>query len=337
MVFDEVLAEFRRLGGVAENVRLGEGKFGRGIFVVDPSAPATLHAPENILVPADEVEVRDGNLVLRNETALGPAERAFFETLHRSFGWGAGLFEEIWQAQESWSRLPSDVVTAIANMGGTFHPQMRFVPPSSDICFYHFIKSRDFSYDGKFYIAPLIDLVNHSSGVPTYVLENGIGVAGRFADEMLVCYNLVDAWAYAIVYGFLEPAPQAYSLAITVELYGRHKLTINRDVGTFENRQGIRFPAVEIEGNTIVLSHLLLGQTNVPDLPRGLFRQIMQPYVNAAQADEVFDSIARFNRSKFIALLRTLRQYDTPLVRMLEEAAINQLEALAACVGARAL
>ena len=39
MVFEELLAEFRALGGVAENVRLGRGRSGRGIFVVDPGNP----------------------------------------------------------------------------------------------------------------------------------------------------------------------------------------------------------------------------------------------------------------------------------------------------------
>jgi hypothetical protein len=36
-------------------------------------------------------------------------------------------------------------------------------------------------------------------------------------------------------------------------------------------------------------------------------------------------------------MLRTLRAHDGPLVRMLEEAAINQLEVLSCTVGAKAL
>ena len=55
------------------------------------------------------------------------------------------------------------------------------------------------------------------------------------------------------------------------------------------------------------------------------------------QPDYVFDSIAHYNHTQFIALLRTLRKYEGPLVHTLEEAIINQLEALSACIGARRL
>ena len=56
-----------------------------------------------------------------------------------------------------------------------------------------------------------------------------------------------------------------------------------------------------------------------------------------AQADEVFDGIAFYNRGRFLDVLTTLGKYDGNVVKMLREAAIHQLHALSACVGARAL
>ena len=80
MDWGELLATFRELGGIADNVRLGEGPFGRGVFVCDPSKPATLHASENLLVPIDDLEIRDGQL--RHKTADG-GRRARAEILRR--------------------------------------------------------------------------------------------------------------------------------------------------------------------------------------------------------------------------------------------------------------
>ena len=37
--WNEMLDEFRALGGVAENIRLGHGVFGRGLFPIDPAKP----------------------------------------------------------------------------------------------------------------------------------------------------------------------------------------------------------------------------------------------------------------------------------------------------------
>jgi len=82
---------------------------------------------------------------------------------------------------------------------------------------------------------------------------------------------------------------------------------------------------------------MMLGHCTAPDLPRAIFRSVMSPMLDARRADEVFDSVAHFNRVKFLDTLRLLRTYDGHLVTLLEDAAINQLQALSSAVGARAL
>ena len=49
-LWDEMLDEFRSLGGIADNIRLGEGRFGRGLFPVDTSRPYRIHIPPSLLV-----------------------------------------------------------------------------------------------------------------------------------------------------------------------------------------------------------------------------------------------------------------------------------------------
>src|SRR5271163_722956 len=102
MDWEELLREFRELGGVAENVRLGTGSLGRGLFVIDPSKPAVLHAPESSLIPVDSLVLRDGQLTT-NVEPLGARGRDFFERYERYFGWGAGGLDEAWQMQKAWS------------------------------------------------------------------------------------------------------------------------------------------------------------------------------------------------------------------------------------------
>ena len=88
MEWDELIGEFRELGGVAENVRLDRGALGRGIFVCDPDKPAALHASENLLFRVADVVLRDGQL-----RAKGASERrraanaASFDAYERYFGW----------------------------------------------------------------------------------------------------------------------------------------------------------------------------------------------------------------------------------------------------------
>lgn len=194
MDWDELVGAFRELGGVAENVRLGWGPLGRGIFVCDPARPVKVHAPENLLFPVNDVEIRDGQLALKATAKVGERERLFFETYERHFGWGAGGFEECWNLQRQWSELPTDVTRYLTAMGALDDPQKRFLPPSADVCLERFVQERWFTYGGEAKLAPVVDLLNYSSYTNGFDIVNGISVAGRFTDEVVVRYNLGDAW-----------------------------------------------------------------------------------------------------------------------------------------------
>jgi hypothetical protein len=336
MDWERLLNEFRALGGTAENIRLADGPFGRGLFVVDPSIPMTVFAPEKLLVPARDVEVRDGRLTVAANSVLGERERAFFLDYHQHFGWGAGLSDELALSQLAWSRLSPAIVAAINGTGALEDPGCRFLPPSTDTSLYQFIRSRYFTYREGTYIVPIVELANHASGALGYNVENGIGIAGTFESEVLVRYSLGDSWARVLNWGFSDRAIFAHSIPITVEAHGR-KLSIKREINRNDMIGGVRFPQVMLDGDTIVVPFLTLGFTVAPDLPRAVFRKVMKPYFTELAADNVFDGIAHFNRLQFLNVLRTIRTDPSPLARTLEEAATNQLETLSYCVGARVL
>lgn len=339
MRFEEVLDEFRALGGIAENVRRAAGRYGYGLFPMDPSLETVLWAPESLLVPTEDLEVRDGALVVRAGSAVGSRERRFFESVHRHFGWSDRTFDELWASQRQWFGLPRDVIAFIKGMGAIVDADFRFAEPSIAVCLYEFIRSRDVSYRGSSRIMPVIDLANHSNGAPPYVMSDrpGVGIRGTFPGEILVRYNVADSWATALAYSFADASPYAYSLSLTVDLFDAQRLSILRTIGKGQVRGGIHYPEKRINGNTIELSHLMLGNARQPDLPRAVFRKLVCDHITERQADDVFESVARFNHSKFIEAMRTFRKYDAPLVTVLEEAAIDQLDALSACVGVRAL
>ena len=46
--WDFLIAEFRRLGGIADNVTQKEGEYGRGIFSVDPNLKVRIFTPSKL-------------------------------------------------------------------------------------------------------------------------------------------------------------------------------------------------------------------------------------------------------------------------------------------------
>jgi len=49
-LWEEMLEEFRALGGVAENIRLDDGPLGRGLFPIDAASPIRIFIPESLLL-----------------------------------------------------------------------------------------------------------------------------------------------------------------------------------------------------------------------------------------------------------------------------------------------
>jgi hypothetical protein len=335
--WEDLISEFRSLGGVADNVRLGHGPLGRGIFVCDPAKPSALHAGENLLFPVADIELHDAALRLKPQANAGERERAFFDAYQRHFGWGAGGFEESWNLQKQWSELPAEIIAFLSALGGLDDPEKRFLPPTVENSLERFVRARDFTYRGDIKIVPVVDLVNYSSYTNGFDIKDGIGVSGRFPNEVVVRYNLGDAWGRAMSYGFASIGAFAYSLRLAADLPGGKKIAIRRKVPASEVRYGVRFPVASIDGNAIDLPFLMLGNATGSDLPRAVFREVVSGVLSEAQADGAFDGLAHFNRTQFIKLLRLLRKHDGAFVRMLEDAVVDQLETLSYCVGARTL
>lgn len=336
MDWNELLRAYRELGGIAENVRLDEGALGRGIFPIDPALPAVLHTPRAITVPAREISIRDGRMTIESDR-VGSRQREFFEGYQQYFGWGAGGYEESLEQQTAWHELAPEIASAIQAIGGIHFPQWRFLAPTTDVCMGNYLNARVFDFEGVPYVVPMIDLVNHSSyAAPYHVDGTGIGVRGTFAGEVLVRYNSADPWGIALNHGFRSPSPMAYSIGISADLHDGRNLAVERNISftAFENQ--LALPTLRGQGSAMHLSFALLGFTPAMDIPRTVFRKVMYGSLDLIQADRLFDSIRHFNYTRFIELLRTLRRYDGALVRTLEEATIDQLDALSACIGARA-
>lgn len=83
--WDEMLAEFRALGGIAENIRLGEGALGRGLFPVDQAKPIRIHIPENLLLSVADVRFDGGVFHIAPESGVGVREKAFLESYENIF------------------------------------------------------------------------------------------------------------------------------------------------------------------------------------------------------------------------------------------------------------
>ena len=90
-----LLSEFRRLGGIADNVCLKEGEYGRGIFSVNPSLKARIFTPSKLLVKKDDIYLEDNKLRIKKDKEYNQEIRNFFNFYQDNFSWGSGGKETI--------------------------------------------------------------------------------------------------------------------------------------------------------------------------------------------------------------------------------------------------
>jgi hypothetical protein len=329
--WDEMIGEFRALGGAADNVCMKTGAHGRGLYPIDPARPVKLFVPENLLLRVGDIGYVNGTLRLKPEAQVGAREREFFERYQESYGWGGGGREDCAAFVDAMDALPGDIRAMLAK---DFGMGVFFRGERDNRIEHRFLKSRMIGSKGRYLLMPVIELVNHGSKGVSFQYKDGIVVSGTFDDEILVHYfDATDPFTVFTTWGFAHEEPLAFSLFMNFPLENR-RLVIQRQIQERVKLGDARAPTVKISGNQITLSHLLIGSARFPRVPKGIFYRLMRDH-GAGNAEEIFDRILHFNRTKFLQLLLALERHDGPIIDTLKTMAIYQLQSMSHAVGAR--
>lgn len=336
--WEALVTEFRALGGTAENITLRRGPLGRGLFPIDPAKAVLLRVPPNLLVPTQDVELRDGQVVVKASTQLGERERAFFDRYQRDMSWGAGLSEDVWESQREWSQLRPEIQETLQEIGWIIGLDTRFSEPSEDLCFMRFMLARQIQYREASVLMPMLELVNHRDGVnPFSQGDEGIAVSGVFGGEVLAKYNAYDCWGLALFHGFCDATEHALSLAFRYQSEGT-RVEIRYDCGQYQRYHTLALPVVRVdeEEGAVDFSFLMLGHVRYPRLPRAIFHHVTKN-TPIERPDELFDLIQHYNRVQLLKFLRISEGPGTPLLAVLRSAAYQQLVTLSNHWGTSAL
>ena len=111
--WDYLLSEFRRLGGVAENICQKEGEFGRGIFSRNPNIRSRIFTPSNLMIKKEDICLEGTQLRIKNDSKYSEQIRDFFNYYQDYFSWGGGGKETTESFEEGLSLFPSSLKKVI--------------------------------------------------------------------------------------------------------------------------------------------------------------------------------------------------------------------------------
>jgi hypothetical protein len=329
--WDDLIAEFRALGGTAENIRLGTGPLGRGLFPIEAGKPVVLHTPDSLLVGTNDIVFENGTLKVSPEAAMGARERQFFEDYHAHLSWGAGGREEIERLFDEAQALPADLR---AKFSSQYHLGSWFEDPTPELVQKNFIGSREYGYGDGDVMMPFIELANHGDAC-SYDTGGGIWLKGTPQGEATVVYSATDPYGFFRAWGFVTESPLAFSSELSGSA-GKKRLFIERHTSEGRSESEPLIPKVVDRDEFIKLSFLLLGSRNKPRLCRGIFRRLLGALgFDTAESDETFDKIRSANHRHFLSLLSEIELLEGPMVRNLRRMVRYQLVALSYCFGAR--
>lgn len=330
--WEQIFAAFRGLGGVADNIRLGRGQFGRGLFPIEPDKPIRLYVPENLIFPVEHIGFADDLIKVDESTGTPKPERDFFERYANVLSWGGGGRQEVLALLAAFDALPNEIQALLATDFGMSEWLEGERATRAQL---QFLQSRVYEKGGRDVLIPMFELANHDRrGFRWKDEDGGVGIAGNASGEILMSYGQHDPLSMFHRFAIVSREPVAFSLPMTVQI-GPIPLSIGRSFEVVQ-RGDTLLPRMMDSGGGLALAFLTLGHPNFPRLPRGTFRALMKP-LGASNPDEEFDRIAHANWTKFLELLGVLETHEGDMIVSLRKMAQYQLEAMSFCIGAREL
>jgi hypothetical protein len=333
--WDEMLAEFRALGGIADNICRRHGERGRGIFPVDPAKPIAIRIPENLLIKLADIRFVDGKFRIKPESKATPREIAFFENYENHFSWGEGGRRETESIFEQVQTLPQSLRQTLKS---EYQLGDWFEEPTDQLVQRQFLGSRCITYEDSMVVMPILELVNHDADSKIaghYGLMDGLSYRGVFSGEVLGRYGDVDSFGFFASWGFACPQQQAFSISLSMN-QDKSPLRVGRDLQSLSQETPFWIPKLIREENTVKLQFLMIGNKRYPRMCRGIFNKVTKE-LKLPNPEETFDLIREANMRFITKFMSEIEAAEGPMAQTLRRMVRYQLDALSSCFGVRDL
>ena len=325
------LEEFRHFGGRAENVIQRNGPLGLGLFPIDHNQPIELMVPEPLLVPADNVELRNGDAVIRDDSSFPEGYADWFRRYQSTYSWGAEGEASVSRFETGLQQLPESLRQSLRRLN-LYQPDQR-LPGTDwrDNMLRRFLNSRCLGRQGQLLVMPIVELVNHAPSAANWETRpnGGVGISGLRQGEILVKYSNADPLRRLMGYGFNAPEPMAFSLRVRVHHHGQPVL-----VQGGGGRHWFQPTGVEQQKDRLLVQQPLLGFRTGPKLPKSLFLLACKG-MNNVDPRELFEQIHRANTLELVDLMHQLEDVVGETAGQLRKGCLDQLDALSHHAGIR--
>ena len=216
--WDYLLSEFRRLGGIADNIFQKEGDYGRGIFPIDKNLRSRIFTPSKLMIKKDDVYLSDNNIRIKTDKEYDEELRQFFNFYQDNFSWASGGKETTELFEKGLSSFNTNLKQLIKNYS-LFDIEERHQGCWDEVVKNQFLNARVVSFGKDQFIAPLWELVNHKvQSLPFIISNKGISTPNYPAIncELRHSYGNTGPLNRFFSYGFFSHETIVFSFPFTM-------------------------------------------------------------------------------------------------------------------------
>ena len=266
-----LLSEFRRLGGIADNICQREGQYGRGIFPVNPSLPSRILTPPQLLFKKDDIYLEDNKLRIKKNKEYNKEIRDFFNFYQDNFSWGSGGKETTELFEKGLSLFNSNLKELIKKYA-LVDLEKRHKGKWDKIIKNQFLNARVFKFRNTSFVVPLVELVNHKVRSLPYIFnKDGVSTPNYSPSnaEIRHSYSSLSPLDRFFSYGFYSEETIIFSVPFSIIIQGINIIC----KGMCLNSDSMK---IERSDNKIILEGLPIADFNHPRLPYDYFDEVFR-------------------------------------------------------------
>ena len=292
--WDCLIFEFRRLGGIADNVCQKEGKYGRGIFPVDPNLKARIFTPSKLLVNKDDIFLENNKLRIKKNREYSQEIRNFFNFYQDNFSWGSGGVETTEFFEKGLSLLTPNLKELIKKYA-LCDIDLRHQGSWDNVVRNRFINARSVKFRGNAVIAPIWELVNHKVRSFSFLITNeGLSTPNyRSANgELRFSYGNSSPINRFFSHGFYSEETIVFSVPFEFTF-------LSSGVAVCCKGKSLKDDCMKIERykNIIILEGFPIADLNHPQLPYKYYRELVSRVSDINLPEGLLTQIFQFNIS----------------------------------------
>ena len=313
-MYDNKILDLLKIhGGLANNITIKKGKYGRGVFTLNSSKKSELFLPKELLVDSSNITLDDNyNLNIEKTYSDNKSAKNFLKKYFEDYGFNINTKNDI----DIFYKKISNLSIELKNYLNFFFNKYFFEPKFTKKDYTDlYLNSRQIEIRNKKYFMPIIELINHSTKGTEYLFSEGLYVKGIFQNEIFTNYNIdYDSFEFFKNYQFFSKQKKALSCKLVV-MFRNKKIMIERNSNEYKLIKNIKLPLSTIVDNTIFISHIDLTEV---DRNKNYYDLIIEDFIKYG---------LKYNDAH--EFLKNLFNYNINLLYKIKNECLNQSAAIA--------